>query len=460
MSTAMPIPNVLADATTGRTIWELALEGAGQGVWDHDLVRGTAYYSPAWYQMRGFEGGENVDAELGGWFDRLHPDEKDGIIETTRRQNCGELPYNAFEYRERHRNGGWIWVLSRGRPVAWNGDGSVARIVGTDTDITQLKRIEQQLAEEKERLHVTLQSIADGMISTGPNGHVTFVNAAAEQMTGWNFSEALGKPVQHILRLDRENDPLPLDCPVQQCLASAQTVSLDDDVLLMSRSDTRLDVRLTVSPVLGIYSLVLGAVVVFQDVTQSRALKRQLTHSATHDELTGLPNRVAFNRAIETAADSARRQGREHSLCYIDLDHFKAVNDGAGHSAGDEVLARVSDIIRGACRASDFAGRIGGDEFILLLSDCPVLNAQAVCQKIVDQIASEVVTFGGRTFQIGASVGITSITNRQPSAIELTTEADAACYVAKAEGRGRVAVFPRSLDNPPELYSTPLSEGK
>jgi diguanylate cyclase (GGDEF)-like protein/PAS domain S-box-containing protein len=456
----MQLPNVLADATTGRTIWELALEGAGQGVWDHDLVRGTAYYSPAWYQMRGFAVGEEVDAELGGWFDRLHPDERDKIIETTRRQNSGELPYNAFEYRERDRHGGWIWILSRGRPVAWNSDGSVARIVGTDTDITKLKLIEQQLAEEKERLHVTLQSIADGMISTGPDGCVTFVNAAAEQMTGWSLSDAMGQPVQHILRLGRENNPLLLDCPVQGCLESAQTVSLDDDVLLVTRSDKRLDVRLTVSPVLGLYSLVLGAVVVFQDVTQSRALKRQLTHSATHDDLTGLPNRVAFNQAIETAAQTARQQGRQHALCYLDLDHFKAVNDGAGHSAGDEVLVRVSDIIRRACRASDFAGRIGGDEFILLLSDCPVQNAQTICQKIVDQIASEIMTFGRKTFQIGASIGITSITNRQPSAIELTTEADAACYVAKAEGRGRVAVFSKGSDNASKENSPSLSGGR
>jgi diguanylate cyclase (GGDEF)-like protein/PAS domain S-box-containing protein len=447
MTGALEVPHVLPEVNADRTIWELALEGAGQGVWDIDLANGSAYYSPVWYQMRGFEDGGDIDAELGSWFDRLHPDERDFIIERTRLQNSGELPYNAFEYRERSRHGGWIWILSRGRPVAWNSDGSVARIVGTDTDITKLKLIEQQLAEEKERLHVTLQSIADGMISTGPDGHVTFVNAAAEQMTGWSLSEAMGQPVHNILRLGRENDPLPLDCPVQQCLNSAQAVTLDDDVLLVTRSNNGLEVRLTVSPVLGLYSLVLGAVVVFQDVTQSRALKRQLTHSATHDELTGLPNRVAFNQAIEAAGETARRQGREHALCFIDLDHFKAVNDGAGHSAGDEVLVRVAEIIRRACRANDFAGRIGGDEFILLLSDCPVQNAETVCQKIVDQVASEIMTFGGKTFQIGASVGITSITNRQPSATELTTEADAACYVAKAEGRGRVAVFPRSSDS-------------
>jgi diguanylate cyclase (GGDEF)-like protein len=244
--------------------------------------------------------------------------------------------------------------------------------------------------------------------------------------------------------VERKNLPCSnalLECPVQQCLQRAQTVSLDDDVLLVTRSDKKLDVRLTVSPVLGLYSLVLGAVVVFQDVTQSRALKRQLTHSATHDPLTGLPNRLAFNEAIGAAAQTARLQGREHALCYIDLDHFKAVNDGAGHGAGDEVLVRIASLIQRLCRASDFAARLGGDEFILLLSDCGVENARSVCQKIVDQVDREEFCFSGTIYNVGASIGITAITNRQPSAAELTTEADSACYVAKAEGRGRVAVF-------------------
>lgn len=429
-----------------KSLCELALEGAGQGVWDHDLVKGTAYYSPTWYKMRGLDDGCDVDAELGSWFDRLHPDERDQIIDKTGRQNSGELPYNAFEYRERKRDGSWIWILSRGRPVAWNRDGSVARIVGTDTNITQLKLIEQQLAEEKERLHITLQSIADGMISTGPEGFVTFINAAAEQMTGWTLSETIGRSVEDVLQLRRGGGSEEFVCPVRDCLEEVKSISVDDDVVLVTRFGVNLDVRLTASPVLSTSSSVLGGVVVFQDVTQSRALKRQLAHSATHDLLTGLPNRLAFNRAIEASVDTARREGREHALCYIDLDHFKAVNDGAGHNAGDEVLIRIAMLIQRSCRGSDFAGRVGGDEFVLLLSNCSLQNARAVCQKIVEQVASEMFIFGEHTYKVSASIGITSITHRQPSAVELTTEADAACYVAKAEGRGRVAFFRSGSD--------------
>jgi diguanylate cyclase (GGDEF)-like protein/PAS domain S-box-containing protein len=434
------------EAEDHRSRWEIALEGAGQGVWDHDLVKGTAYYSPSWYKMRGFEDGENVDAELGSWFERLHPDERDKIYRTTVLQNSGELPHNAFEYRERHRDGSWVWVLSRGRPVAWKADGTVARIVGTDTDITQLKAIERQLAEEKERLQVTLRSIADGMISTDADGKVTFVNAAAEQYTGWELAAAIGRPLVDVLSVaDGERVPLS-QAVMEACLGSLETVSMDDEVVLVSRSGSLLDIRLTASPVIGVDRSVLGAVLVFQDVTQSRAQKRALSHIATHDTLTGLPNRAVFNDALEAAAETARREQREHALCYIDLDHFKAVNDGAGHAAGDEVLIKVAGLLRRSCRTADFPCRIGGDEFILLLLDCSLESAEAICNRIVDLIGAQIFAFGGNDYRIGASIGITSITFRRPSALELTTEADAACYVAKSKGRGRVAVYPKDLE--------------
>ncbi|HMN87933.1 MAG TPA: PAS domain-containing protein, partial [Bauldia sp.] len=119
--------------------WNFALEGAGQGVWDHDLRKGTAFFSRVWRQMRGIGLDEPVDASRETWLSRVHPDDRNRLIEETNRQDSGRRGYNSFEYRERHRDGHYIWVLSRGRPVEWNPDGSVARIIGTDTDITSIK---------------------------------------------------------------------------------------------------------------------------------------------------------------------------------------------------------------------------------------------------------------------------------------------------------------------------------
>ena len=133
--------------------WNFALEGAGQGVWDHDLKHGKAFYSRVWRQMRGFGLDETIDGSRDAWLARVHPDDRPRIIDQADRQNSGELAQNSFEYREQHRDGHYIWILSRGKAVEWNPDGSVARIIGTDTDITSLKEAEARAAEEKEQTY-------------------------------------------------------------------------------------------------------------------------------------------------------------------------------------------------------------------------------------------------------------------------------------------------------------------
>ena len=133
--------------------WNFALEGAGQGVWDHDLKRGTAFYSRMWRQMRGFGLDEKIDASREAWLARIHPDDRPRIVDQADRQNSGELHQNSFEYREQHRDGHYIWILSRGKAVEWNPDGSVARIIGTDTDISSLKEAEAQAAEDKDQTY-------------------------------------------------------------------------------------------------------------------------------------------------------------------------------------------------------------------------------------------------------------------------------------------------------------------
>jgi diguanylate cyclase (GGDEF)-like protein len=182
-------------------------------------------------------------------------------------------------------------------------------------------------------------------------------------------------------------------------------------------------------------------VLVFQDVTAGRALQRQLAHSATHDPLTGLPNRLAFERALISVSDQARHELRSHALCFIDLDRFKPVNDNAGHAAGDALLCQVAEIIKSTCRRQDFSARIGGDEFAVLLADCPAPAASRVAQKLADAIAALEFCWDDKTYRIGASIGITSISSRPATSAELMSEADSACYAAKAAGRGRVAVY-------------------
>ena len=180
---------------------------------------------------------------------------------------------------------------------------------------------------------------------------------------------------------------------------------------------------------------VVGTVLVFKDVTDTQEQRRLLAYSANHDVLTGLPNRAAFAVALAEARKRAFG-GQQNALCFIDLDRFKPVNDGAGHAAGDALLHQVAETIRKSCRSHDLAARLGGDEFVLLLTDCSVADAQRVAQTVVHAIASIHFSWDGTTYRIGASVGIAPVGGGE----EPLVAADRACYEAKALGRGQVVV--------------------
>ncbi len=437
--------------------WNFALESAGQGVWDHNLNPKTAFYSRMWRVMRGIDPDEEIDPATKSWLARLHPDDRERIRDLAKKQDTGELSYNEFEYRERHRDGHYIWILSRGKPIAWNPDGSPSRIIGTDTDITKFKQVTSQLALQKERLKVTLESIADGVISTDAAGLVVFMNPIAEQMTGWPSAEAAGRKVGEIFAiLDETTEKLTVD-PVAECLSKGRLHFLDGDTVLLDRDGKHHDVRASAAPVRTPQGTVIGAVLVFQDVADSRALQRQLAHTAMHDSLTGLPNRASFQHGLEDAVRLAQREAREHALCFIDLDHFKTINDTAGHPVGDAVLRDIGEAIRASCRTHDFAARIGGDEFALLLPDCSIASATRVAQKVIDAIASLRVSWqhtGKNSGGIGASIGITAITIHSANSAELMRQADAACYVAKARGRNCVAVYDRDRSGLSQLQES------
>jgi diguanylate cyclase (GGDEF)-like protein/PAS domain S-box-containing protein len=421
--------------------WNFALEAAGQGVWDYDVRADDMFYSNQWRRMRGIPDNEYVDPRQSEWLKRVHPDDVPRILATVSRQNQGEEGYETLEYRERHRDGHYIWILSRGRPVEWDQDGNSVRTIGTDTDITHLKTVEAELAAEKERLRVTLESIGDGVISVGADGRITFMNPIAERMTGVASAEAIGGKLDVIFNIVSDAAGTGATDPVSRCFETGEVAYLEEDAVLVDREGARRDIRASAAPLHLPSGEMVGAVLVFQDITSSRTLQKQLAHSATHDALTGLPNRVAFERALASVTGEANRDQRSHALCFIDLDHFKPVNDGAGHAAGDALLRRVGDVIRRTCRRQDFAARIGGDEFAVLLADCPVEAAVQVAEKIVRAIGAIQFSWDGRSYKIGASAGVTPIADDAHGPVELMSEADAACYVAKARGRGQVALY-------------------
>jgi diguanylate cyclase (GGDEF)-like protein/PAS domain S-box-containing protein len=440
-----------AEVVAAEARWQRALETAGQGVWDHDLRRNGVFYSRMWRLMRGYAPDAEVNGAMEEWLKRVHPDDRERIHDTVLKQNAGVIPRNAFEYRERHQDGHYIWILSRGGPVEWDADGAPIRFLGTDTDISSLKAAESELAVEKEKLRVTLESIGEGVITADADGRVVFLNPIAEQLTGWTSAEAVGRRTEEVFHIVDEASGEPALDPVAESLRLQLPHYFNEDAVLISRSGERRAVRDSAAPIRTPQGEVLGAVLVFQDITHSRALQKELAHSAMHDGLTGLPNRVAFERALSVAVDQAHHELREHALCFIDLDRFKPVNDTAGHAAGDALLQQISHAIRRACRQQDFVARIGGDEFAVLLADCSVAGARKAARQIVESIAGVRFGWNGRVYQIGASVGITAVTARAPHLTELMNQADTACYAAKAAGRNGVVVYDPRVHGPERL---------
>ncbi|CTQ54869.1 putative diguanylate cyclase YegE [Roseibium album] len=410
--------------------WSFALNAARQGVWDHDGTSDEMFYSPMWRELRGLGPDEPVDDCQEAWLSRLHQDDHDRIRQVINKQNRGENGFDTIEYRERHRDGHYVWILSRGQPIEWDADGNVTRTIGTDTDITRLKNVEAQLAAEEERWRITLGAISDATVTVDAEGLVTYLNDAAQQWTGWVSADALGRPAAEILDLQAPKMPL-IKTLVEACLAQGTQQVAGNDAVLWSRTGERREVRCSVSAIDIPERGRMGAVVVLHDVADSRKLQRQLAHAANHDSLTGLANRTKLERVLEEAIQSAA----PHYLLFIDLDRFKPVNDTLGHAAGDRLLCRIAGLIRDVAPSGACCARCGGDEFVVLVPDTPTRPASSISKAIVDGVAS--LDVEGSAIKVGASVGLTQLGTGDTPADALA-RADAACYRAKKAGRGQV----------------------
>ncbi|MBT8422613.1 MAG: EAL domain-containing protein, partial [Gammaproteobacteria bacterium] len=178
-----------------------------------------------------------------------------------------------------------------------------------------------------------------------------------------------------------------------------------------------------------------------RDVGELRGMTREMSYQASHDALTGLVNRREFERQVNIAIESARKEDAQHVLCYMDLDRFKVVNDTCGHAAGDNLLREVASLLRKHVRDSDVVARQGGDEFGMLLVGCPLDKARQITADVVNAVRDYRFVWQDRIFEIGISIGVVEISSKTSSLEDALSAADSACYVAKQEGRGRVHMY-------------------
>ena len=339
------------------------------------------------------------------------------------------------EICNRTKDGRLFWSAATIIPIKDDGD-VLRKYLSIRFDITQRKLDEAALSEEKERWRVTLQSINDAVIVTDARHRVTYLNVTAEGMLGVTSKEAVSRPLKSLMQLDQRSDDDAPACFLPPALTSAGQAR---SAMLQSQNSQHLSISYSCAPIAGHDGG--GMVYVLRDETEKKQLLDNLREMAFHDTLTTLPNRRAVEGRLARALRFAREQARQHAFCYIDLDHFKLVNDTCGHSVGDALLMKLAEKMKEALPEQAYLGRLGGDEFGLILFDTEPAEAIRVCQKLVQRIRDFRFEHNGRRFTLGACAGIAPITLSVTAASDILVQADMACYRAKSEGSGRVMVY-------------------
>ncbi len=320
-------------------------------------------------------------------------------------------------------------------------DGGRTLWVGAAQDVTERHRLTQALAEQSELLQVTLHSIGDAVITTDAQGQITWLNPVAEALTGWSAAQAKGQALTTVFQIVHEVTREPAPNPVEACLSQRKVVWLAEDTALLARDGQEHGIEDSAAPILREDGKLIGAVLVFHDVTQRRRLAKEMRFKSQHDALTGLINRAEFGTRLTQTFERARTSNAVHTLMAMDLDRFKVVNDTCGHAVGDRLLQQIAQLFQESLRARDTLARLGGDEFAVLLEHCTVEQAERVGRQICARLDDFRFEHEGKRFRVGASIGLAPIDARWDSAEAALHAADAACLAAKEEGRNRVHVW-------------------
>jgi diguanylate cyclase (GGDEF)-like protein/PAS domain S-box-containing protein len=303
----------------------------------------------------------------------------------------------------------------------------------------------EALLLEGERAQATLNSIGDAVISTDVAGNITYLNAVAEGITGWSRQEASGQPLQQVFRIIDGDSREPALNPLAMAILHNKTMGLSANCVLIRRDGYESAIEDTATPIHDQHGQVIGAVIVFRDVSVARAMSLKMSYLAQHDFLTELPNRMLLNDRLTQAIAAARRHRTALAVLFVDVDHFKHINDSLGHTIGDQLLKSIAGRLVSCVRTSDTVSRQGGDEFVVLLSEVARAEDAALA---ADKILAALGTphrIEHRDVRITASVGIGVYPDDGTDAETLLKNADRALLHAKAHGRARREFFEPSM---------------
>jgi diguanylate cyclase (GGDEF)-like protein/PAS domain S-box-containing protein len=422
-------------------IWKTALDRAQLGLWDWDLASGNCFYSATWAHMLGYRANELPEAsDL--WLRLTHPDDREQAVASGERHLAGLTDIIETELRLKHKEGHWVWVLDRGGVIERDADGRPRRMVGVQTDITRQKQAEYQLEQINARFKLALAASGIGVWHFDIATNTSHWDEKTREIFGI-ASNATEVPREvwhdHLHPEDKERAERAHDLgPTSDDVTAVRyrIVRRDGEVRHVESLIRFIDTA-------GAGGQILGTV---RDVTEKVLREERLAHAARHDSLTGLLNRVAFDRLF--AEQMAMARHLPLAVFYIDLDYFKALNDVAGHAAGDAALRAIATAIRAVLPPDGYAGRLGGDEFAAVVPRCERSEAEALGNQLLSAIRTADPGIDVGRSRLSASIGIAIVRDDALSSADALASADDACYAAKAAGRDRCALFAPRAETP------------
>ncbi len=311
----------------------------------------------------------------------------------------------------------------------------------TTIDIALYKhRVDRELRKKEGWLSAILNGVGEGIIATDVDSRVQFMNSVAEEITGWSESDARNRPLHEIVTLSSGQPLVSVEAAEPFGARRERSVAFED-TLCRTKDGTTIQIAGSLSRMKDPAGRIDGQVIALRDTTIVKRLAETVDYQASHDPLTGLDNREYFSRRLGALIEDAQRGGATHALVYLDLDQFKVINDTCGHVAGDELLRQTTAILKTVVRSGDACGRLGSDEFGILLENSTLERAEAIAKRLQAGISDHKFIWDKKIFSIGSSIGLVMITKDRKDIYSALAAADDASYVAKELGGNRVRVY-------------------
>jgi diguanylate cyclase (GGDEF)-like protein/PAS domain S-box-containing protein len=463
------------------------LTGTNAGTWYWNIETEELIINDRWAEIIGYTLEELMPVTIGTWSSSLHESDLKNAEKMLEKHFNREHDYYDVEFRQKHKNGDWVWVNARGKVIEWDSAGNPIHMSGTHLDITERKKLTLDLANRSKQLiqnQFALWELAKEEFSNQTTAFNKIITADAEQLnvervSVWLFDEAhtkiMCKALYHDGEINNEEIVLSADqypnyfkaladrgfIMANDACNNIDTNEFTENYLIPLNIKSMMDIPIHLqgeivgivchehTETIRVWSLededfaksISDMCALSMAAFENKRSEQKLSYQASHDDLTGLVNRYEFERRTKRLLSTIRNDGSVHALCFMDLDQFKIVNDTCGHSVGDEMLRQLSSMLSTSVRQRDTLARLGGDEFAVLMEHCSLDDAHRVAKSLQSTIQDFQFSWESKIFKVGVSIGLVPITDDSMSVKDLLIQADTACYMAKDQGRNRIHIY-------------------